>query len=190
MSKIRAFIAIELPAAVTQLAATLQTDLKSHKLKMRWVKPQNMHLTLKFIGEMPSLRTAEVARAIREATRGMAPFELIVQGIGVFPGMRRPRVVWIGTGGRTDLLRKLHASVEDQMAALDFPRQDRPFAAHLTLARIDRQLDPQQLLHGMQAVGQFESKPFTVSELILFQSDLKPQGPLYTALEKVALKAT
>jgi RNA 2',3'-cyclic 3'-phosphodiesterase len=76
------------------------------------------------------------------------------------------------------------------MAALDFPRQDRPFAAHLTLARIDRQLDPQQLLHGMQAVGQFESKPFTVSELILFQSDLKPQGPIYTALEKVALKAT
>ena len=188
MPKIRTFIAFELPAAVTQLAAAVQDDLMSRKLKLRWVRPQNIHLTLKFIGEMQTARTAEVAEAIRRAARGTAPLALSVQGMGVFPGMRRPRVLWIGVGGQTDALRKLHAAVEDEMAALDFPREERPFAAHLTLARIDRQVDPQRLLDGIQAVGRFEPKLFTASELILFKSDLKPQGAIYSALEKASLE--
>jgi RNA 2',3'-cyclic 3'-phosphodiesterase len=188
MTAIRTFIAIELPAAVVATAGAVQDELKSRKLKLRWVKPQNMHLTLKFIGEMPAIRVSEVAAALKEITRGLPPFELIVQGMGVFPGIRRPRVLWIGIGGQTDALKMLHATIEDRLGELGFPREGRPFAAHLTLARIDRQVDPRQLLDGIEAAGRFQPQPFTASELVFFKSDLKPKGAVYTALERVPLR--
>ncbi|RJQ67548.1 MAG: RNA 2',3'-cyclic phosphodiesterase [Desulfobacteraceae bacterium] len=184
---IRTFIAFELPAAIVQLAGALQTDLKAQGLNLRWVRPQNIHLTLKFLGEIAPARTADVAGAMRKALKAGAPFELRVQGMGVFPGLRKPRVLWIGLGGQTDALQKVYAGLEDELAALDFPKEDRPFKAHLTLARMDRRIDAQLLLQGIQAAGGFEPKTFQASELILFQSELKPQGAIYTPLARIAL---
>jgi 2'-5' RNA ligase len=186
---IRTFIAFELPDAIIQTAGELQLDLKARGLKLRWVRPQNMHLTLRFLGDIAPERTAELAQAMRRTVRAAAPLELSIQGMGVFPGLRRPRVLWIGLGGRTDELKKLQADLEEELAALEFQREHRPFTAHLTLARIDRWIDAQQLLQGIEDVGGFKPRTFQASELILFRSDLKPQGPVYTPLERIALGA-
>jgi RNA 2',3'-cyclic 3'-phosphodiesterase len=184
---IRTFIAFELPDAVVQTAGALQLDLKTRGLKLRWVRPLNMHLTLKFLGEIPPDRTADVAQAMRQAARDASPLELIVQGMGVFPGLRKPRILWIGLGGQTDELKKMQADLEDELTALGFQRENRPFRAHLTLARIDRRIDAQQLLQGIQEVVGFEPRAFQASELILFKSDLRPQGPVYTPLARIPL---
>lgn len=185
---IRAFIAFDLPAAVIQRAAELQRDLKSRGLKLRWVRPQNMHLTVKFLGDIPPDRTAGLAQAMAQAAQAAAPLELSVQGIGVFPGMRRPRILWIGLGGQIEALGRLQADLEDALAALDIPKESRPFKAHLTLARMDRRVDAQQLLQCIEAVGRFEPSRFQASELILYQSDLRPQGPMYIPLARAALE--
>jgi 2'-5' RNA ligase len=184
---IRTFIAFELPTAFAQLAAELQNHLQAQGLKLRWVRPQNIHLTLKFLGELPVGQIADVSQAMQRAAGAVAPFTMQVQGMGVFPGMRSPRVLWIGLGGRTDALATLHARLEDALADLALPKDKRAFKAHLTLARIDRGVDVRQLLAGIAQSGRFAPKTLQASELILFKSDLRPQGAVYSPLARAPL---
>jgi 2'-5' RNA ligase len=185
---VRAFIAFELPPDVARLAGDLQARLKTHGLKLRWVRPQNIHLTLKFLGEIPREQTAAVADAMRAAAREGAPAQLSVQGMGVFPGMRKPRVVWIGLGGQTERLIRAAACLDDQLAFLGIDREERPFKAHLTIARVQAGSDVRRLPGAIEAEAGFAPLPFSASEMVLFQSDLRPQGPVYTPLARAALE--
>lgn len=187
---IRAFIAFELPTDITWLAADLQNRLKDQGLKLRWVRPQNMHLTLKFLGDVGADRIGAITAAMKAIAQGVPPMALTVQGMGVFPGMRKPRVVWIGVGGATDLLERAHRGVDERLALLGFQREDRPFKAHLTLARINQPVDARRLLETIQMEGGYGARPFQANEMVLFQSVLKPQGPTYTPLVRAVLKGT
>lgn len=185
----RAFIAFELPPAITRLAADLQACLQRQRLKLRWVRPGNIHLTLRFLGEIPSEQSADVAQAMRLAATGGAPIQISAQGMGVFPGLRKPRVLWMGLGGQTELLARAVECLEAQLAPLGIPREDRPFKAHLTLARVQKALDARLLQEALEACGGFTPQAFMAAEMVLFQSDLRPQGVIYTPLARVALGA-
>jgi 2'-5' RNA ligase len=185
----RAFIAFELPTEFTRLAADLQARLQRQGLKMRWVRPGNIHLTLRFLGEIPSEQSCALAQAMGTAAAGSAPIQLSAQGLGVFPSPRKPRVLWIGLGGQTDRLGQLVARLESELASLGIAREDRPFKAHLTLARIQTAVDAVRLQSAIESCGGYAPMPFPAAEMVLFQSDLRPQGPIYTPLARVALGA-
>lgn len=186
-AKIRTFIALELPDQIIRLVAALQTELKGRGLRLRWVRSQNMHLTLKFLGDTPTDHTPAIAAAVQSAAKCAAPLQLTVQGMGVFPGIRRPRVLWTGLGGQVDLLQQLHGGLEEQLEGLGIAREKRSFKAHLTLARIKAPLDTQVLIQAIEGAGGFVSEPFQIREVVLFQSELHTQGARYTALARAAL---
>ncbi len=133
---VRTFIALELPSEAIRLASDLQERLAREGLKLRWVRPNNIHLTIRFLGEIAPERAEAVAAVLPEIAQGVAPLDLSLQGMGVFPGIRRPNVLWLGLGGQIDRLSQMHARLEDRLEALGMPRESRPFRAHLTLARI------------------------------------------------------
>jgi 2'-5' RNA ligase len=184
---IRAFVALKLPADIIEHAAGLQAALKAKGLRLRWVKPQNIHLTLKFLGDIPAADAAMVGPAMQRASQGTPPLALFVQGMGVFPGIKRPRVLWIGLGGEVEALRQLNSRIEDELAGLGFARENRGFKAHLTLARFKEGVASRDLLQAFEALGNYTPEPFAAKHLVLYKSDLRPQGALYTPLAEVLL---
>jgi RNA 2',3'-cyclic 3'-phosphodiesterase len=184
---IRAFVAFNLPSDIIDHASGLQSDLKARGLRLRWVRPRNLHLTLKFLGDIPPAVVPEVGSALERASQGTAPLALTVQGLGVFPGIKRARVLWIGLGGQTEALQQLYARIEDELAGLGLPREKRGFKGHLTLARMKGKPMPRDLLAAIQELGNYEPRPFRVGQLILYKSDLRPQGAVYTPMVEIHL---
>jgi 2'-5' RNA ligase len=159
---------------------------------VRWVRPDGIHLTLKFLGDVDRGRIDEVMAAIRSAATGRAPFRVAVGGVGCFPGPRRPRVVWVGVEDRSGVLTAIQADLEASLGRLGFPSEDRSFNAHLTLGRVRREVRPDEgarvgsLLVGSPKVSMGEVQ---VREITLFRSDLRPSGAVYTSLGAVPLGA-
>ena len=186
-ARLRAFVAVELPQDLLTALEAVQTELRQ-RLRARWVRPGSMHLTLKFLGDIPAAQVASVAAAVQAATGGHTRFSLAATGIGVFPSLRRPRVIWAGFSGQTGLLSDLQRSLEESLAALGFPPEERPFRGHLTIGRFSEPVDPGRMA---EVVNSFDARVFgelAVRELVLFQSDLQPKGPVYTALARAQLK--
>jgi 2'-5' RNA ligase len=186
---VRAFIAIALPDNIVRYVETLQNQLRAAGLKLNWVRPRSIHLTLKFLGDIEQAQVEHVAAAMQSAARQNAPLELAVQGMGVFPTLKRPRVLWVGVGGQTDGLLNLHRSLEDALAGAGIAREERPFKAHLTVARIKSQVAPQQLIQAIEKGAQSAPLPLPVNEVGLFQSRLQPTGAVYTLLARGRLAA-
>lgn len=178
---LRAFVAFKPPDEILHHARQLQEQLKARGMKLRWVRPENIHLTLKFLGDMPEADVAAVEAALQRAARDQAPLNLTHQGMGAFPGIKRPRVLWTGLGGEVDRLRDLVRQLETALEPLGFKKEKRPFKAHLTLARIKGRLDAQQLLDAIQALGGYPPLAFEAGRMVLYQSQLRPQGAIYTA---------
>ncbi|MDA8141922.1 MAG: RNA 2',3'-cyclic phosphodiesterase [Desulfobacteraceae bacterium] len=184
---IRAFIAIELPSDVIALAGDLQSAMKRDGLALRWVRPQNIHLTLKFLGDIPAEMVPDISTAMQQAGGALQPIALTVQGMGVFPGARNPKVLWIGMDGASQRLLQAVADLEAGLAEIGFEKEKRPFKAHLTLARIKAPVEVRQLLEAIERYGGYAPKSFQASEIVLFQSELKPQGPIYRSLARATL---
>ncbi len=182
---IRTFIAIELPTDVIRRAEAIQEQLTHAGLRLRWVRPQRMHLTLRFLGDIASERIPEAAAAMQRAAGGIRRLELDAQGLGVFPGIRTPRVLWMGLGGQTGALAELRRRLDDALAGNGFAGDAKPFKGHLTLARIKEKIDGRLLLQAIEACAGFAPVRFQAAEMILFRSDLRPGGPTYTPLARV-----
>ncbi len=121
------------------------------------------------------------------ALEGSGPLTVSARGLGFFPGLKRARVIWVGLTGEVHPLIEYQKAMDKALAEIGLPREKRPFKGHLTLARIKGRVDPGALAEIMEEFGGFKSEPFTVGEIILFRSQLKPAGPIYTALRRVAL---
>ena len=184
---IRAFVAISLPDDVIERIGTLQSDLKAEGLAFRWVNPRNIHLTLKFLGDIPTARVPDIRQSLIEAAARQSAFEIMAKGIGVFPGPKKPRVIWAGVGGQVEKLRSLQHSVEKQLADIGFAPERRRFKSHLTMGRSKGFVDPDRLLAALQRHGRFASEPFCVDRLALFRSRLDPAGAVYTQLVQVPI---
>jgi RNA 2',3'-cyclic 3'-phosphodiesterase len=187
-SHIRTFIAIDLPPAVISLLGKVQEELKATGLRVKWVRPKNIHLTLKFIGNINPSDIDKICGAMTDAVDDIDGINLVARGVGVFPGIKRPRVVWIGLGGQIQLLFAMQRALEDNLEALGFEKEKRPFKGHLTLGRFKQTVHPDTIRQFLQEYANLSSEEFTVRRIILFRSELKPTGAVYTQLQQVVFK--
>jgi 2'-5' RNA ligase len=184
---IRSFIAIELPEKIIDAIQKVQERMRSYGFNVRWVRPQNVHLTLKFLGDINEADAEKVGRAIFESAKGFAPLALAVKGVGTFPSIKRPRVIWIGVAGQLNELIGLQKTLDGKLAAIGFPAEKRAFKGHLTLGRAKGSIGPKQLLEAMAELAGFETEPFVADKVALFKSELKPSGAVYTKLMEASL---
>lgn len=187
--KLRAFIAISLPEPVLQGIVTAQETLKRSGLKIRWVRKEGIHLTLKFLGDIDRDSVEKISEAMERATGSFSPFTLWAEGIGVFPNLRRPRVAWVGLSGDIEILRALQRDLESQLSGLGFPKEKRPFKGHLTLGRVKGRLDGIKLQEALEDLGDFRTESFTAQSIVLFQSELRPDGAVYSRVAEAPLKS-
>lgn len=189
----RLFIAIPLPDAVIAVLDEAQRALKKvvPPRTVTWVAPSNIHLTLKFLGEVPVAQRDMIAQALSRAVEEHGGLTLGTTGLGCFPNSRSPRVVWVGLGGDKDALHQLRDSVERAIAPLGYPTENRPFSPHLTLGRVRRDVaraDAQRLGDIVHETTAPRAVNWSVTELILFRSELKPGGADYTKLHRAPLR--
>lgn len=195
MEAIRAFIAIELPETIrTQLdAIEKQVQAKageSGRHAVRWVPTSNMHLTLKFLGEVSVANLQSLARMLQSEAARHKAFDLHISGLGAFPNLRRPRVIWVGSQGPAEL-NTLQKVIEAETRQLGYPSEERPFSPHLTLGRISQSARPEEVTQLAHALGEMQVGDLGtvhVDHIHLFRSDLKPSGAVYTALNSFQLK--
>jgi RNA 2',3'-cyclic 3'-phosphodiesterase len=185
MSVVRLFIAIALPGSLQQKLDEAASLLKNDKTRaVRWVAGKNIHLTLKFLGEVESNKIEPINQVIQAESQPIKPFELSAGGAGAFPNLRRPRVVWIGVQA-PQVLGDLAAAIDRGTQQLGFPGEDRPFSPHLTLGRVSQNASPQEvqsIAHVLSTATIGKLGSFTVTQVTLFRSDLQPKGPVYTPL--------
>jgi 2'-5' RNA ligase len=189
--EIRSFIAIELPEEVKGELARLRCEMggAEHSF-VKWVAPEGIHLTLKFLGNIPSEAVKDITEAIREASQVASPFRLDILGLGAFPNLRQPRVLWVGIGGEIDRLSSLQQDVDSLLAPLGFAREERPFAPHLTLARIRQGASSSEIKSFSQLVASVNLQTnysVNVQAVSLMRSQLTPRGAVYTHLAVVEL---
>ena len=186
---LRAFAAVEVPAGLLKALARLQAELGTRGVRARWTRPQNLHLTLKFLGDIPTARVEDVMQALQSAAALHAAFSLTAAGIGAFPDARRPRVIWAGLAGATDALAQLQREIDDRLDAIGFPREVRGFHGHLTLGRVQAGAGAGGVAAALSACSSACFGSFEVREVVLFQSDLQPRGAVYAAVGRAPLKA-
>ena len=186
-AKIRTFIAIELPDKIQSDIRQLKHSFLPYRFDIRWVKPLNMHLTIKFLGDVDPADLDTIGKLLSDIAGNFPSFDLIPRGLGVFPSLKRPRVIWIGIAGQTDVLGSIQQSVNGGLNEIGFTTEKRPFRGHLTFGRIKSRVDQDRLLDALHAQQKFVSKAFTVENLAMFKSELTPSGPIYTKLYEVPL---
>ncbi len=188
MKNIRTFVAIEASPTVRQRAVALIDVLREAPAEVKWVAPENMHLTLKFLGDIDFGKIPEVCELVKRAVAAVAPFELEIRGAGAFPNPTRPGTVWIGADEGAEQMEALFKPVEKAVRRLGVRREPRRFHAHLTLGRV-RRGGP-----GVEALGElirqqsdYEAGRMIVRGVKVFSSELRREGPLYNVLGSASL---
>ncbi|MGQ9492413.1 MAG: RNA 2',3'-cyclic phosphodiesterase [Anaerolineae bacterium] len=192
MEQIRTFVAIELDEALKNVLRQVQGELKRAPVSRigRWVSPDGIHLTLKFLGNVSTERVPEITQALERSCRSFAPFTIALSQPGFFPNAHRLRVVWVGVTGDVGTLQQLQHAVETELNALGFAPEKRGFQPHLTLARIRDYARPnerEEMAKRIAAIQVDTSIEMLVREVHLMRSDLRPSGAVYTRLATVPL---
>ncbi len=191
MEQIRAFIAIELPDPVKASLSSLEDRLRpAEHPYVKWVGTEGIHLTLKFLGNIAPDQVPRIIEAIAPASQGLSPFELQIGGLGVFPNLQRPRVIWVAVTGEVEQLIALQRGIDQALAPLGFPREGRPFTPHLTLGRLRERASPgeRNSIGKLVMATEFEGGPaMEVKELSLMRSTLTPSGAIYSRLASIEL---
>ena len=189
---IRTFIAVDVPDRVKEALADLTGGLREEGLsEVRWTRPQGIHLTLKFLGNIDPRMTAGITDGLKTAAQGKAPFQLGLGSLGVFPTTANPRVIWMGLVGDLDRLKQLQEAVEEQTLTLGLPRDKRGFTPHLTLGRVRSSLPiPKRELicQAMKRNALTSGLSWQVREVNLIHSTLTPKGAIYRKLSTMQLK--
>ena len=185
-SQLRLFVACELPAEMKAALTALQDALRSQGAPpVRWVRPEGIHLTLKFLGEVPAQRVTNISVALAPTVEGIRPLELSLGSLGAFGGRRGARVVWVGVEGDVERVAELQRRVEAALERLGFPAENRPFSAHLTLARVPDHVgtaERERLWDLTKALAPPRPVGVTIRELSLMRSILGPGGAVYERL--------
>jgi len=184
---IRSFLAIELPKPILKKIEEVQGDLRSTHADVRWVSPEKIHLTLKFFGNIEESRIDLILKSIEEPIRDTSPFSLNVHGIGAFPHLKNPRVIWMGLVDGKEDLASFQKQIEKQLEKIGFQPEDRPFHPHLTLGRMKSSQGKEELVGRMEKYREEEFGDFQVERATLFKSNLRPTGPIHTPLKEMKL---
>jgi 2'-5' RNA ligase len=187
----RVFVAIELPAAVRRRLIEHINRLRSTMPDVRasWSREENLHLTLKFLGDTPLPKVQALAQAAQRAASGVQPFEIILGGCGAFPSRGLPRVLWVGIADPTGKLAELHRMLEGECAKAGFPREVRPFHPHLTIARMRNPHNSRDLEAIHKEIG-FEPEAVFASELAVIRSELRSEGSRHTVISRCSFLST
>ncbi len=191
MEQIRSFIAIELPSEIKAELTSLEERLKARRHPfVKWVDPEGIHLTLKFLGNIALATVPQIIEAITKIAQPISPFHLQIGGLGAFPGWQRPQVVWVGVGGEVGKLTTLQRDIDAALSPLGFRPESRSFSPHLTLGRLREQASPgdrRSFAQWAQSVKFETSLRFEVGALSLMKSQLTPSGAIYSQLASIKL---
>lgn len=180
--EIRAFLALDLPEDVTCFLGNISNRLKQSRADVRWLNPTSIHLTLKFLGNIIGAQIPDIETALQTIFSSQSPLQIEISGIGAFPNLRQPRVVWVGVSDTSGRLVKMVSLIEDAFDRLGFQRESRSFNPHLTLGRAKSNRDKERLVDLINSMNPTPSITFVADRATLFQSILEPAGPRYKAL--------
>ena len=186
---IRAFIAIIPPTTLQQTIAAIRQVFQRLSLPWRWVPPDHIHLTLRFLGNVPDESVISLLQAIEQASQGQTAFPLRARVLGCFPHPARPRVLWVGLDDPSQALERLNERLITALTPLGFPPEDRPFHPHLTLARVQNRSPSSQLFPMLQIYQNWDFGEFLVTNIHLMKSQIQRGGSLYTILRSVTLQS-
>jgi len=187
--EIRCFVALNLPPELKGRLAELEARLKEARADVSWVKPENIHLTLKFLGGVEETRIPLIKRTIQEGLHREGPLVLSLAGLGVFPNPRSPRVIWVGVEGDTERMEKLQKRLEQALEEVGFPREARSFSPHMTLGRMRSRQGTAGLMELVERLGEYRAGSIQAESIELMRSQLHPAGAIYTILESFPLSA-
>lgn len=192
VEQIRTFIAIELPEEVKEYLVKLQDNLKAIDPRCaKWVNPDSIHLTLKFLGNVDTEKLDSIINVMEGIARNTAPFELAISELGAFPNLKRVQIVWVGIDAKMEQLRNLQNDLDTRLVKIGFPGENRSFVPHLTLARVKEHVSPMTRLALGEAIAQTKLQQrliIPVSSFKLIRSQLSREGAIYTPLYSAELK--
>ena len=183
---IRTFICIELPETVKAHLSEFQSNLKGTGADVSWVKPSNIHLTLKFLGDVPEQQLPVICETVTSAAHAIPPMSMRVTEAGSFPTTRNPRVLWVGIHPVPLQLQNLFELIESGLFKSGYAREDRPFSPHLTIGRVKSPRNLQALMRKMQEL-KFDGETVSVKTVTVMRSDLRPAGAQYSPIKVLPL---
>jgi 2'-5' RNA ligase len=183
---IRAFIAVNLASPVIEEIAKVRSFLQEAHGDIRWTRREGLHLTLKFLGDIERTQVEPILAAMHEIMRDRLPLYILAQGLGAFPNLRRPRVLWVGLSGEG--LHELSEALETALMPLDFPPEEREFTPHLTLGRVRSLRGWESVLAAVKEHEHTRFGESTVDQVTLYQSELRPDGAAYSPLGLVPFR--
>lgn len=187
----RTFIAIELPAEIRDSLARIEERLKATQADVKWVEPKNIHLTLKFLGEIDEKQHERINLILDEVAGESSSYKILVSSIGAFPKLDSPRVIWVGADAGDKETKVLAKELEEKIQKIGIPKEDRPFSSHITIGRTRSTKNRDKLIQELRNLEQeFGGKDlsFPVKKITLCKSTLTPQGPIYEVLKEANLK--
>ena len=190
MPPLRTFIAAEISPEMRTSALRLIDRLRIAPVKVTWTRPDNLHYTIKFLGDVLAEKTADVCRAVQAAVGPFTPFEIVAAGAGAFPSPSHPRTIWLGMGEGAEPLELVFQAVERVLEPLGYPREHRKFTAHITLGRV-RGGSPsgmQEMAELLKKHADFDAGAMTLDELTVFSSTLGRDGPKYDVLSHAEMR--
>jgi len=181
---VRTFVAIEIPDTAKESLAALSGRLRTPGVRATWVKPENMHLTLRFLDELDAGQIEALATKLENAYQKYTPFHLHIRGTGAFPNVRKPSVIWAGLEPLEGALAEVQAIAENAARDIGLPPDNKTFRAHLTLARIRDKRTAHPLMARLEQEQDFDGGEFWVQGVSLCSSQLTPKGPIYRRLRE------
>jgi 2'-5' RNA ligase len=188
MTRLRTFIAIDLGKTVRERLIVLQETLARSAPDVKWVEPENLHVTMLFLGEVDDRAVLDVCRAVTRSCQPVKRFSLSVEGLGCFGNPRRPRTIWVGVGEGAAELTALHGVLETTLLDLGcYRREERAFTPHITLGRVRQDGSGGDLAPTLQQKADWQAGTVAVSEVLVMSSELTPKGPIYSILSRAPL---
>ena len=180
---IRSFLAFELPPEIREKIGAVSRELQKTRMPVRWVKVENIHLTMIFLGSVNEDAIDEIKEKVHLVVNRFSTIRTRLNGVGVFPHWKKPRVIWVGLNGEIETLSNLRDHLQSERKALGLREEKRPFRPHLTIGRFKDRVDRDEELKSiLDRHHDITSNLRHLNELILFKSDLKPDGPVYTRM--------
>ena len=189
----RAFIAIEIPQETKLALAKLEDRFKQTNADVKWVAPENLHLTLKFLGDIDGAQAEKITAIIENVANNHPPYPVKISSVGAFPKLSLLKVVWVGLDTGAEETKKIFKDLEERLEKLGIPKDERPFSTHITLGRTRSPSNRNLLAKEIKIITEnfeLDNSEFQVRKITLFKSILSPNGPTYEVLKTASLKTT